>query len=154
MSLCKEKKIMKSLCGANCDECKMKDECKGCESTCGRPFGGRCVAAEYIKTGGRAAYDEFKNKLLREINELLKCEGLPQADALYELLGAVVNLEYPIPSGGTVKLLDDKNVYLGTQIEFADMGVCYGVVADMGFILVCSYSVDGSQPEIVVYKRR
>ena len=135
---------MKSLCGANCDECKMKDECKGCEATCGHPFGGRCVAAEYIKTGGRAAYDEFKNKLLGEINGLLNGEGLPLVDRLNELSGAIVNLEYPIPSGGTVKLLDDKNIYLGTQIEFADMG----------FILVCSYSVDGSQPEIVIYKRR
>ena len=83
---------MKSLCGANCDECKMKDECKGCEATCGHPFGGRCVAAEYIKTGGRAAYDEFKNKLLGEINGLLNGEGLPLVDRLYELSGAMVNL--------------------------------------------------------------
>lgn len=109
---------------------------------------------KYIKTGGRAAYDEFKNKLLGEINGLLNGEGLPLVDRLNELSGALVNLEYPIPSGGTVKLLDDKNIYLGTQIEFADMGVCYGVIADMGFILVCSFSVDGSQPEIVIYKRR
>ena len=145
---------MKSLCGINCDECQMKNECKGCEATCGHPFGGRCVAAEYIKTGGRAAYDEFKNKLLGEINGLLNGEGLPLVDRLNELSGAFVNLEYPIPSGGTVKLLDDKNIYLGTQIEFADMGVCYGVVADMGFILVCSFSVDGSQPELLIYKRR
>ena len=40
------------------------------------------------------------------------------------------------------------------NIEFADLGVCYGVVADASFILICSYSMDGSEPEIVIYKRR
>ena len=29
-----------------------------------------------------------------------------------------------------------------------------GVIADTGFILICSYSRDGSDPEIVVFKRR
>ena len=145
---------MKSICGINCDECKLKDECKGCGATCGSPFGGRCIAAEYIKAGGRAAYDEFKAKLLDEINAALTDEGLPTADALYELSGETVNLPYLLPSGVTARFLSDKDIYLGTQIEFADMGICYGVVAGMGFILVCSYSVDGSQPELLIYKRR
>ncbi len=30
-----------------------------------------------------------------------------------------------------VKLLNVKNIYFGTQIEFADIGVCCGVVADI-----------------------
>ena len=47
---------MSSICGANCDECRARDDCRGCSETCGRPFGGRCIAAEYIKTGGTAAY--------------------------------------------------------------------------------------------------
>jgi hypothetical protein len=145
---------MSTICGANCEKCNFKDDCKGCEATCGMPFGGKCIAAEYIKAGGKDAYEEFKKKLLAEINLLLKAEGIPQTDALYELPGEFVNLEYPIPSGQTVKLLDDKKVYLGCQIEFADMGVCYGVVADTGFILICSYSVNGSEPEIVMYKKR
>ena len=92
--------------------------------------------------------------MLDEINALLTREGLPKADALYELCGAFVNLEYSLPSGEKVKFLNDKNVYLGSQIEFADLGVCYGVVADKDFILVCSYSVNGSEPEIIIYKRR
>ena len=65
-----------------------------------------------------------------------------------------MNLEYSLPSGEKVRLLDDKNIYLGCQIEFADLGVCYGVMADTGFILICSYGLDGSDPEIVMYKRR
>ena len=145
---------MSSICGANCKECNFKSECAGCEKTCGKPFGGRCIAAEYIKVGGLDSYNTFKEKLLSEINCLLKAEGLPTADKLYELSGQFVNLEYPLPSGKTVKLLNDKNIYLGCQVEDADLGVCYGVVADAGFILISSYSVDSGEPEIVLYKRR
>ncbi|MGN0988756.1 MAG: DUF3795 domain-containing protein [Eubacteriales bacterium] len=145
---------MSTICGAKCEECNFKENCKGCEATCGMPFGGKCVAAEYIKIGGKEAYGEFKRKLLAEINTLLKAENIPEAEALYELPGCFVNLEYPIPSGQTVKLLDDKKIYLGCQIEFSDMGICYGAVADTTFILICSYSVNGSEPEIVIYKKR
>ena len=145
---------MSSICGANCKECNFKSECAGCEKTCGKPFGGRCIAAEYIKVGGLDSYNTFKEKLLSEINCLLKAEGLPTADKLYELSGQFVNLEYPLPSGKTVKLLNDKNINLGCQVEYADLGVCYGVVADAGFILISSYSVDSGEPEIVLYKRR
>jgi len=56
--------------------------------------------------------------------------------------------------GETARLLDDKNIYLGCQIEFADLGVCYGVVADTGFILISRYSVNGSEPELIVYQKR
>ena len=67
-------------------------------------FGGRCVAAEYIKVGGTDAYKTFKAQLLFEINALLSAEGLTEADALYELAGSFVNLEYTLPSGEKVKL--------------------------------------------------
>lgn len=145
---------MGSICNINCLECPTKDECAGCEQTCGKPFGGRCIAAEYIKVGGHKQYDAFKQQLLAEINMLLESLELPNATKLYELAGRYVNLEYTLPSGEKVRLLDDKNIYLGCQIEFADLGVCYGVVADTGFILICSYGLDGSDPEIVIYKRR
>ena len=59
-----------------------------------------------------------------------------------------------MPSGEKVKLLNDKNIYLGAQIEFANLGICYGVVADTGFILICSYGRDGQEPELIVYRRR
>ena len=145
---------MSTYCGANCESCPSKEGCKGCLATCGSPFGGRCIAAEYIKVGGLEAYRQFKQKLTDEVNDLLSAEGLGKTDHLFELAGAYVNLEYPMPSGKKVKLLDDKNIYLGTQIEFADLGICYGVVADTGFILLCSYSRDGSEPELTVYRKR
>lgn len=89
-----------------------------------------------------------------EVNELLKANDIPPAENLCELAGSFVDLPYVLPSGAYVKFLDPKKVYLGTQIAFADMGICYGVVADTTFILVCSYSVDGSQPELIAYKKR
>ena len=146
--------MSKAYCGADCDACQFKTECKGCRESNGSPFGGRCVAAEYVKVGGLAAYGAFKKTLTAEVNALLSAEGLPGTDSLYELVGKHINLAYAMPSGEKVKLLNDSNVYLGAQIEFADMGVCYGVVADTTFILICSYSVNGSEPEIVLYKRR
>lgn len=145
---------MSTICGTNCDKCSFKETCRGCDKTCGQPFGGTCVAAQYIKAGGKEAYAAFKKALLCEINALLRANDLPQADTLSELPGLLVNLPYPLPSGETVKLLDDKKVYLGTQITFADLGICYGVVADTSFILLCSYSVNGSEPELIAYQKR
>ena len=56
---------MSTICGADCGKCSFKDSCKGCEKTCGRPFGGSCVAAEYIRTGGKEAYLELKKNSLK-----------------------------------------------------------------------------------------
>ena len=130
------------------------ENCKGCRETCGSPFGGRCIAAEYIKLGGLEAYQQFKQELPGEINALLAVQGIGTIDALFEMVGEYVNLEYTMPSGEKAKLLHDKNIYLGAQIEFADLGTCYGAVADTGFILICSYSVNGSEAELIVYKKR
>lgn len=66
---------MGSICGADCGACQFTENCKGCEETCGRTFGGCCVAAEYIKFGGKEKYGEFKEKLRTEVNELLGQNG-------------------------------------------------------------------------------
>ena len=145
---------MNSICNADCGACTFKEGCCGCKETCGSPFGGHCIAAEYIKTGGINAYNSYKENLRTEINALLRSLDIPEAEALYELPGEFVDLEYELPNGSKVKFLNGKNIYLGTQIEFADLGICYGVVADAGFILICSYSVDGSLPELIMYKKR
>lgn len=145
---------METLCGADCGKCPEKDTCGGCVATGGHPFGGRCVAAEYVRVGGREAYRLFREQLRAEINALLSSEGLPPAEELHELPGTYVNLPYTLPGGAVVRFLDDKNVYLGCQIAFADLGVCYGVVADTTFILICRYSKDGTEPQILIYKTR
>jgi len=145
---------MDNLCGADCGKCPSKDSCKGCKNTNAMPFGDKCIAGEYIKIGGLDAYNSFKNKLKDEINDLLISEGLPTTDNLFELHGEYVNLPYTLPSGQNVKFLNDNKIYLGCQIEVDGMNFCYGVVADTSFILICSYSVNGSLPELIVYKKR
>lgn len=143
-----------SYCGADCGNCAFNQSCKGCGTTCGRPFGGDCIAAGYIKTGGKDAYLAFKQVLLDEINATLDALGYPPAEKLYELCGSYVNLGYTLPNGMTVGFLKDGNVYLGTQIQLPDTGTCIGVVADTTFILICSYRENGESPELLLFKKR
>lgn len=145
---------MNTYCGANCEECPSKAACRGCVETGDSPFGGRCVAAEYIKAVGLEAYQQFKQKLLNEVNALLLAEGLGTAGGLVELVGRYVNLPYALPSGQRVKLLNDNDIYLGALMELKDLGLRCGVVADAGFILICRFGQDGGEPELVAYRKR
>ncbi len=136
-----------TYCGSNCCEnCSRFSECGGCESCVGHPFGGSCIAER------NRAFPELKQRLIEEINAL-GIDGLT-VDDLNLLTGAYVNLEYPLSNGTTVRFLNDKDIYLGNQIERPDSERCYGVVADEKFILVCEYGCNGADPEIVLYKRR
>jgi len=147
----------KTYCGADCSRCGLHGRCGGCMATGGRPFGGECLAAEYIKVGGVEYFEEYKRQLIREINDL-QVEGMPKVDKLYCLSGGFVNLAYPLPSGESVKFLDDKKIYLGTQLECEfnedDSQLCFGVVAGREFILVCRYGENGVNAEILLYKTR
>ena len=62
-------------------------------------------------------------------------------------------MEYTLPNGEKVKFLDDKQTYLGSQLE-SDFGRCFGIVANMDFLLVCTYEENGENPELVIYKKR
>lgn len=99
-------------------------------------------------------FEEFKNQLMREINQL-HIEGLPTVETLYALDGKTVNLVYTLPNGKTVQFLDDRKTYLGSQLACTFGGErCFGVVAGMDFLLVCTYEKDGVNPELVLYKKR
>ena len=138
---------MESLCGADCAACQWNSTCPGCSDE-------KCFIARYIKKDGKEAYEEFKQTLIGEVNGL-GIPGMPKINELYALLGRYVNLEYPLPSGQTVKFLDDNSMYLGNQVECElREGRCYGMVACLEFLLVCEYGENGADPEIVVYKRR
>ena len=141
------------ICGTDCcARCPKLESCGGCEKVNGHPFGGTCVAAECIRREGMEAFQALKRTLIREINAL-NIPGL-QVNDLYLLSGEYLNLKYPLPSGKTVQLLDDRKVYLGNQIEIAGSDRCYGVVADESNLLVSTYECGGSQPEILLYKSR
>ena len=107
---------------------------------------------EELSDGGE--FEEFKKKLIEEINEL-HIEGMPKLEKLNALVGKYVNLEYRLPNGMNVKFLDDNTTYLGNQLEPEFGGErCFGVLANMDFILICTYGERGADPELVLYKKR
>ena len=106
----------------------------------------------YAEIGGEEMLEEFKAQLICELNALLQLEGLPNVEALSVLPGEFVNLEYTLPNGKKVKFLDDKQAYLGSQLEGEIR--CYGIVANMDFLLVCAYEENGENPELIIYKKR
>ena len=80
---------------------------------------------------------------------------MPTLESLNALIGSYVNLEYRLPNGAYVKFLDDNVTYLGNQLECEFGGDrCFGIVANMDFILVCTYEENGENPELVIYKKR
>lgn len=108
----------------------------------------------YDELSDNGEFEAFKKKLIGEINDL-HIEGMPKLEKLNALVGSYVNLEYRLPSGMKVKFLDDATTYLGNQLEpELGGGRCFGVLANMDFILVCTYAEGGADPELVLYKKR
>lgn len=108
----------------------------------------------YEELSDDGQFDEFKRKLIDEINAL-HIEGIPKVEKLNALVGKYVNLEYRLPNGMNVKFLDDNTTYLGNQLEPEFGGDrCFGVLANMQFILICTYGEEGADPELVLYKKR
>ena len=105
-----------------------------------------------LSDGGQ--FEAFKKQLIEEINAL-HIEGMPKVEKLNALVGKYVNLAYRLPGGASVKFLDDNTTYLGNQLEPEFGGDrCFGVLANMDFILVSTYGKDGADPELVLYKKR
>ena len=105
-----------------------------------------------LSDGGE--FEAFKQQLIREINDL-HIEGMPRLEKLNALVGSYVNLEYRLPNGSRVKFLNDQTTYLGNQLESEFGGErCFGVLANMDFILICTYGAEGADPELVLYKKR
>ena len=108
----------------------------------------------YEELSDNGEFEQFKQQLIKEINDL-GIEGMPRLDKLNALVGTYVNLEYPLPSGAKVKFLNDGTTYLGNQLEPEFGGdKCFGVLANMDFILICTYAAGGADPELVLYKKR
>ena len=148
-----------SYCGEDCSRCGFgkNSGCRGCVKSDGCPFGKPCFAAAYIRTGGKARFEAFQKELIAEFNAL-GIPGMPEITELNTLSGAYVNLAYPMPNGETVKLLDDREIYLGAQVvsEFNDGTVerFFGLCAGPGFLMVAEYGPNGADPELLVYRKR
>ena len=108
----------------------------------------------YNELGDNGEFETFKAQLTEEINAL-HIDGMPRVEKLNALVGKYVNLAYRLPGGESVRFLDDQATYLGTQLESEYGGErCFGVLANMDFILVCTYEGEGANPELVLYKKR
>lgn len=145
---------MSAICGANCEECPIykSKKCLGCSETNGCPFGKKCWIAKYIEIGGMEKFKEFKEEIITEFNSL-NIKGLPKVKDLNIVNGSYVNLEYTLPNGTKVKYLNDDEAYLGNQLEY-DHNRCFGILANMSFLLVCTYEENGTKPELILYKKR
>ena len=109
---------------------------------------------QYKNLDGKDKFEEFKKQLIDEINAL-HIEGMPKVEKLYALVGGYINLEYRLPNGKCVKFLNDGATYLGNQLECEFGGDrCFGIAANMDFILICTYEADAANPELVIYKKR
>lgn len=108
----------------------------------------------YRNLDGTDKFEKFKQQLITEFNDL-QIDGMPKVEKLNALVGGYINLEYRLPNGQTVKFLDDKATYLVNQLECKYGGLrCFGICANMDFLLVCTYEENGVNPELVVYKKR
>lgn len=108
----------------------------------------------YAEIGGEEKFEEFKKQLIAEFNAL-SVEGLPEVESLNVLSGSFINLKYTLPNGKIVKFLDDNATYLGNQLPCLFGGTrCFGIAANMEFLLVCTYEENGENPELVIYKKR
>lgn len=108
----------------------------------------------YEQLSDNGEFEAFKQQLIREINDL-HVEGMPKVEKLNALVGSFVNLAYPLPNGTSAKFLNDGTTYLGNQLASEFGGDrCFGVLANMDFILICTYEAQGANPELVLYKKR
>lgn len=99
-------------------------------------------------------FEAFKQQLIGEINDL-HIAGMPKVEKLNALVGKYVNLAYRLPGGMSVKFLDDQTTYLGNRLESETGGErFFGILANMDFILVCTYEAEGVNPELILYKKR
>ena len=153
------RELVCQCCGMPLEDCTTSRETDGIfnEKYCRWCYAGGeytlDVWKKYAETDGREKLEEIKNQLIREINEVLHLEDLPGVECLNVLPGEFVNMEYTLPNGDRVKFLDDKQAYLGSQLE-GKGGRCFGIAANMEFFLVCSYGENGEDPELVIYKKR
>lgn len=109
---------------------------------------------KYKQLSDNGEFEAFKEQLVKEINEL-QIEGMPKLDKLNALVGKYVNIEYPLPSGIKAKFLNDNTTYLGNQLESEIVdGLFFGVIANMDFIMICTYEKDVENPELILFKKR
>lgn len=142
---------VKSICGVDCTTCPFSGGCKGCTETGSRPFGGTCVTAECSKKSG-TTLAELKEKLIAAFRAL-NIPDMEEVTELNALRGSLINLEYTLSNGQTVRVWEDDRIYLGNQLRKEGSERCYGVAADETYLMVSEYGGYGDDVQIVIFKR-
>lgn len=143
--------MTKSICGIDCTKCEMSNTCNGCVETKGKPFGVQCMIALCLKDG-KNVLCEFKKNLIAAFNGL-NIQDMELLTDLNALKGSFINIEYTLPNGQIVKFWDDNKIYFGNQLRNKNSDKYYGIVADEKYLMVAEYRGDGSDAEIVIFKR-
>lgn len=149
-----------SICGIDCMKCELKETCFGCAVTDGHPFHGGCVLAACCLSNGYDHCGKCHNEKCRLKEQViaefckLGIEDMEEITGLNACKGSYINLTYTFSSGQAVKLLDDDKIYLGNQLSKKDSSRYYGIAADERTLIVSEYDADGSNAEIIVYKKR
>lgn len=104
----------------------------------------------------RALTYGFENQAVEPLLVNIHGSGFTLGSAVMDdaLKGSLLNLEYTLENGQTVKLLNDNKIYLGTQLHKKKSDRYYGIVADDKCILVCEYGQNRSDPKIILYEQR
>lgn len=134
-----------SICGADCSRCPLHTDCAGCAETDGRPFGEACMVAEHCKKGTLCA---FRQKLIHAFGE-----ADIHVTQLFPLKGSIINMEFTLPGGNAAKFWNDNKMYLGNQLPKSGTDRCYGIAADDAYLMVCEYGQDGTDAQLVLFKR-
>ena len=112
---------------------------------------GICIDANALKEYGQklsVSIGELEQKIYEEAGETFNINSPKQ-------LGVILFEKMQLPNGKKVKFLDDQKTYLGNQLKSEFGGErCFGILANMDFILVCTYEENGENPELLLYKKR
>lgn len=151
---------MIAICGIDCSKCPDRADCGGCMETGGRPYNAECIVANCCHDKKFSKCDEcsdkpcaLKAKAIDEFNEL-HIEGMEKITELNSLLGSIINMDYKLPNGQTVKFFDDKKGYLGNLIQKQNSTNKFGLAADAEHLSVCEFAEGSSEAELIIYKKR
>lgn len=148
---------MKTICGTNCNACMLRRSCPGCVASNGHPFGKECMLAACVNAKKQESCSEcnacsLRERLIQQFNSL-GIADMPPLSALYALKGSFVNMTYKLPGGQPARFWDDDKIYLGSQLPKPGTNRCYGLAADEKYLMVCEYCEDGTDAEIILFKK-
>lgn len=112
--------------------------------------GVNCIyRTDEIDANGKVLPGSIEQRLLREFNKL---GFLPPLNSLYYGPGFLVNLTVFLPNGTPVQFWDDEGEYYIAQVP-STRDKCFGLVGDEHHLVVYEYAKDGTDPELIMYKK-